>query len=84
MSNPTISDIQIAKDHHATLIATLFQSKQSMKATVVLAPATAIKRQFYQNFAQFLADNGYGELPLTTNTLVNRLMATLPNPSLAD
>lgn len=60
MSNPTISDIQIAKDHHATLIATLFQSKQSMKATVVLAPATAIKRQFYQNFAQFLADNGYG------------------------
>ncbi len=64
--------IQIATNNHATLAASIFYpsipsdgmaktpASLQPKAAVMLAPATGIKRQFYQNFAQFLADKGYG------------------------
>ncbi|MFW2178483.1 MULTISPECIES: alpha/beta fold hydrolase [unclassified Moraxella] len=60
-------DIRVATDHHTNLTATIYTpntdnslAASSVKAGIMLAPATGIKRQFYHNFAQFLADNGYG------------------------
>lgn len=35
---------------------------QRMKGAVLIAPATGIKRQFYANFATYLAQHGYGVL----------------------
>lgn len=60
-----MQDIKILTSNPATLAATLFTPQVALgytpvKAAIMLAPATGIKRQFYQNFAQFLAANGYG------------------------
>lgn len=45
-------------DGHPIAITT-FTPKQSIKAAIFIAPATGIKRQFYNNFAQYLANNQY-------------------------
>ena len=58
-SAPTQQTIQIATKHPATLAATVFRP-DTIKAAVMIAPATGIKRQFYQNFAQYLMEHGYG------------------------
>jgi predicted alpha/beta hydrolase len=41
------------------LAATLYQPK-TVKAAVMIAPATGIKQTFYNSFASFLADSGFG------------------------
>jgi len=58
-THPTQQTIQIATKHPATLAATVFRP-DTVKAAVMIAPATGIKRQFYQNFAQYLMEHGYG------------------------
>lgn len=62
MTTVTISDITIPTANQATLMATLYRPSLPIKSAIMLAPATGIKRQFYQNFAQFLAEHGYGLL----------------------
>lgn len=57
-----MQDIIITTEHPATLTATVFSPNIPLKSAVMIAPATGIKRQFYQNFAQFLAKHGYGVL----------------------
>lgn len=44
------------------LAGTLYVPQQSLKAAIIIAPATGIKRQFYAAFASFLAENGYAVL----------------------
>ncbi len=55
-----VQEIHIPTDHQATLAATLLIPTVDVKAAVMIAPATGIKRQFYQNFAQYLAEQGFG------------------------
>lgn len=49
-----------------SLVATLLTPDDSVtpKASVLIFPATGIKRQFYHRFAQWLADQGYAVLTL--------------------
>jgi predicted alpha/beta hydrolase len=42
------------------LVATIYEPTITVKGAVMMAPATGIKRQFYANFANYLANNGYG------------------------
>jgi predicted alpha/beta hydrolase len=44
------------------LAATIYEPTITItvKGAVMMAPATGIKRQFYANFAHYLANNGYG------------------------
>ncbi|MGI2002283.1 alpha/beta hydrolase family protein [Shewanella frigidimarina] len=42
------------------LAATIYEPTITVKGAVMMAPATGIKRQFYANFAYYLANNGYG------------------------
>lgn len=56
---PSQQTIEIITKHPATLAATLFKPT-TLKAAVMIAPATGIKRQFYQNFAQYLSEHGFG------------------------
>lgn len=42
-----------------SLAGTLFRPN-AVKAAIMIAPATGIKKTFYRSFAQFLAENGYG------------------------
>lgn len=42
------------------LVATIYEPTITVKGAVMMAPATGIKRQFYANFAHYLANNGYG------------------------
>jgi predicted alpha/beta hydrolase len=43
-----------------SLAATIFTPNTELKGAIFIGPATGIKRQFYANFASFLAENGYG------------------------
>ncbi len=42
------------------LAATIYSPESHIKGAVLMGPATGIKRQFYVNFASFLAEKGYG------------------------
>lgn len=42
------------------IAATIHTPSQAPKGAILVAPATGIKRQFYANFANYLAENGYG------------------------
>ena len=52
-------DIKIPCADGFELIGTLYEPTVS-KAAIMIAPATGIKRQFYNSFATHLAENGYG------------------------
>lgn len=52
-------DIKIECRDGFELAATLYQP-EVVKAAVMIAPATGIKRRFYHAFAKYLAENGYG------------------------
>ncbi len=54
--------LTIMTDRNRALAATVYRPKQAVKTAVMIAPATGIKRQFYNNFASFLAKNGFGVL----------------------
>lgn len=54
-----ISEIKITCADGVELAGTLYEPG-SLKAAIMIAPATGIKRTFYNAFALFLAENGYG------------------------
>lgn len=54
-------DIKIACEDGFELAGTIYRPEK-VKAAIMLAPATGIKRQFYNSFAQHLAENGYAVL----------------------
>lgn len=53
-------DIRIHTDRNHHLAASLYAPTGTVKAAVMIAPATGIKRQFYHAFASHLAQHGYG------------------------
>ena len=54
-----ITDITIQCKDKNELTGTVF-TPTDLKAAVMIAPATGIKRRFYHAFATYLAENGYG------------------------
>ena len=54
--------LSIMTDRNRALAATIYRPKDEVKTAVMIAPATGIKRQFYHNFATYLAFSGFGVL----------------------
>ncbi|MFC6380311.1 alpha/beta fold hydrolase [Psychrobacter glacincola] len=54
--------LSIMNDRNQALAATVYRPKTPVKTAVMIAPATGIKRQFYHNFATYLAEHGFGVL----------------------
>ena len=54
--------LSIMTDRNQALAATVYRPKTPVKTAVMIAPATGIKRQFYHNFATYLAEHGFGVL----------------------
>ena len=52
--------LTIMTERNSALAATVYNPKNTVKNAVMIAPATGIKRQFYHNFAHYLAKNGLG------------------------
>ncbi len=61
MDEIEIEDIEILCKDKFAIAARLFKPK-TLKAAVLIAPATGIKKEFYQSFATFLSENGYAVL----------------------
>ena len=66
-NSPTITQteaysLSIMTDRNQALAATVYRPKTPVKTAVMIAPATGIKRQFYHNFATYLAEHGFGVL----------------------
>jgi len=66
-NSPTITQteaysLSIMTDRNQALAATVYRPKTPVKKAVMIAPATGIKRQFYHNFATYLAEHGFGVL----------------------
>ena len=62
MSLVTEQKININCQDGYQLVANVYKPATALKGAILIGPATGIKRQFYHNFAQFLAENGYGVL----------------------
>lgn len=60
MNKTTLFDTKIKCKDGEFIAATIHSPNQTAKGAVLIAPATGIKRQFYANFANYLAENGYG------------------------
>ena len=54
--------LTIMTDRNQTLAATVYRPSNVVKTAIMIAPATGIKRQFYHNFATYLAEHGFGVL----------------------
>ena len=61
-ANIDIYSLTIMTERHQALTATVYHPKTAVKKAVMIAPATGIKRQFYHNFAHYLAEQGFGVL----------------------
>ena len=66
-NSPTITQteaysLSIMTDRNQALAATVYRPKTPVKTAIMIAPATGIKRQFYHNFAIYLAEHGFGVL----------------------
>jgi len=63
MENPhnqtDIYTLSIMTERNRALAATVYRPTDEVKAAVMIAPATGIKRQFYHNFATYLAASGF-------------------------
>ena len=61
-ANIDIYSLTIMTERNQALTATIYRPKAAVKKAVMIAPATGIKRQFYHNFAYYLAEQGFGVL----------------------
>jgi len=62
MNQPTQTNETILCIDKYVLASTVFSPNVELKGAILIAPATGIKRQFYTNFATYLAQHGYGVL----------------------
>ena len=60
MANFDLTDVKITCVDQFDIAATIYSPKKALKGAVLIGPATGIQRQFYANFAAYLADKGYG------------------------
>ncbi|WP_018982526.1 alpha/beta hydrolase family protein [Salinimonas chungwhensis] len=59
------------------LSGTLFRPTKPLCGAIIIAPATGIKRQFYTNFATFLADYGFAVLTFDNRGIGESVNTTL-------
>nr|WP_067654842.1 alpha/beta fold hydrolase [Ferrimonas marina] len=57
-----VEDVSISCQDGTVLQGTLFTPQQGLIGAVLMGPATGIKRQFYSNFALYLAQHNYAVL----------------------
>jgi len=61
-TNIDVYSLTIMTERNQALTATVYRPKASVEKAIMIAPATGIKRQFYHNFAHYLAEQGFGVL----------------------
>lgn len=71
------TNIKIGCIDECTLAASLYSPEQTVKGAVLIGPATGIKRQFYQKFATFLAQHGYGVLSFDNRGIGESLIGNI-------
>lgn len=71
------TDIRILCADQYPLAGTLYQPKEAAKAAVLFAPATGIKKEFYNSLATHLAELGYGCLTFENRGIGNSLQGKL-------
>ncbi len=69
--------LSIMTDRNRALAATVYRPKDEVKKAVMIAPATGIKRQFYHNFATYLAASGFGVLTFDNEGIGESLSSDL-------
>ncbi len=81
MENPhnqtDIYALSIMTERNRALAATVYRPKDEVKAALMIAPATGIKRQFYHNFATYLAASGFGVLTFDNEGIGESLSSDL-------
>ncbi len=74
-------NLTIMTERNHPLAATVYhansETSAKVKIAVMLAPATGIKRQFYHNFATFLAKNGFGVITFDNEGISDSLSTSL-------
>ncbi|WP_440873699.1 alpha/beta hydrolase family protein [Thalassotalea sp. PLHSN55] len=60
MTSASANSITITCSDGQTLSANEYQPSGTLKGAILIGPATGIKKEFYANFASYLAENGYG------------------------
>lgn len=72
-------EVSIVCEDECTLAGTLYlpEDENSIKAAIMIAPATGIKRQFYRSFASFLAENGYAVITFDNRGIGDSLVGKL-------
>ncbi len=73
-----ITDITINCSDNYKLSATVYTPK-NIKAAVIMAPATGIKKTFYNSFASYLAENGFGVLCYNNRGIDSSLKGEISN-----
>lgn len=78
-------DIQIKCNDGFELVGTLYKPI-SIKGAIIIAPATGIKRRFYNSFATYLTNNDYGVISFDNRGIgdsrkgsINKINASLIN-----
>ena len=72
-----IYSLSIMTERNRALAATVYRPKDVVKTAVMIAPATGIKRQFYHNFATYLAESGFGVLTFDNEGIGESLSSDL-------
>lgn len=70
-------EIQIKCSDGIDLTSTVFIPSEKLKGAVMIGPATGIKRKFYQAFASFLAENGYGVITFDNRGIGDSLKGSI-------
>lgn len=69
--------LTILTERNRPLAATLYRPNTTLKAAVMIAPATGIKQQFYHSFASYLAEHGFGVLTFDNEGIGDSLTCPL-------
>ncbi|PWJ43014.1 alpha/beta hydrolase family protein [Sediminitomix flava] len=84
-------DIRITCSDQFQLAGTLYKPQTNTKGAIMLAPATGIRRRFYNSFATFLAEQGFGVISFenrgigdSINGSINSINASLVNWGVLD
>ncbi|MDV2860647.1 alpha/beta fold hydrolase [Psychrobacter sp. CAM01] len=70
--------LSIMTERNQPLAATVYRPQDTIKAAVMIAPATGIKRQFYHHFATYLATCGFGVVTFDNEGIGESLSTELP------
>ncbi len=77
MANFYSTDVKITCVDQFAIAATIYSPKKSLKGAILIGPATGIQRQFYANFAAFLAEHGYGVITFDNRGIGGSLIGSV-------